>query len=178
MLSIIEVCQLTGKSEKTIYRMMNSGSLPFTQQDGKRLIKKKDALSLLPHSNVKEIEKRDNLEQKVVTLTNEVIRLSGLIEILIEGQETPISNLSQLEGQKDKGITQNSSSGKRQKLSSNEIRAQKAKNQLFDALDTLSAKNQIPLYRGAPSVTGIHRITGIDRGTISKYLQEWIKINS
>lgn len=175
MLSILEVCQLTGKSEKTIYRMMNNGVLAFTQKDGKRLIDKDDALSLIPHSHVKEIEKKDAVEQKLATLTKEVVRLSELVEQLIDSQKG-ISSSNQKQINQEQNLP-SFAFEKKSKLSSNEIRAQKARKQLFDALDDLKEKDRIPTYRDAPSITGIHKITGIDRGTISKYIQEWIDEN-
>ncbi|EOW9280381.1 TPA: helix-turn-helix domain-containing protein [Vibrio cholerae] len=165
MLSILEVCQMTGKSEKTIYRMMSNGKLPYSQIDGKRFVEKEDVWALIP--NKASLDKRDSLEQKISTLTNEVIRLGGLIELLIDS----------------KGASQTSSSDEEQrntrqhKTSSNEIRAQKAKSRLFEELDKLKKTNEIPMYRNAPSITGIHKITGIDRGTISKYLSEWVSRN-
>lgn len=162
MLSILEVCQMTGKSEKTIYRMMNNGKLPYAQIDGKRFVEKEDILSLLP--NKSDIERRDNLEQKISILTNEIVRLSGLVESLLNNQESTRT----LEADSLPPLFK-----KQQKISSNEIRAQKAKKKLFEALDELKINGEIPLYRNSPSVTGIHRITGIDRGTISKYIKEW-----
>lgn len=170
MLSIIEVCQMTGKSEKTIYRMMNNGKLPYTQINGKRFVDRENILNLLPNKD--EIEKKDNLELKISTLTNEIIRLSNLVETLVNNQES-----SKLINNASEDQVSPPPFKKQHKISSNEIRAQKAKNKLFEALDDLNHSGNIPFYRNAPSVTGIHNITGIDRGTISKYLQEWIDKN-
>lgn len=164
MISILEVCQMTGKSEKTIYRMMNNGKLPYHQIEGKRFVEEEDVLALIP--NKAALNKKDSLEQKISTLTNEIIRLSGLIESLIDTKNTHQTS-SYDEKQSNLQV-------KRQpKISSNEMRAQKAKSRLFEALDKLKETNDIPMYRNAPSITGIHKITGIDRGTISKYLSEW-----
>lgn len=157
---------MTGKSEKTIYRMMNNGKLPYTQIDGKRFVEKEDILSLLP--NKSDVERRDNLEQKISILTNEIVRLSGLVESLLNNQESTRT----LEADSLPPFFK-----KQQKISSNEIRAKKAKIKLFEALNELKDSNSIPVYRNAPSVTGIHRLTGIDRGTISKYLPEWLDRN-
>ncbi|PSW76158.1 hypothetical protein [Photobacterium angustum] len=55
----------------------------------------------------------------------------------------------------------------------NELRSLEAKNRLFSALDELKSRDEIPLYRGKPSITKISEITGIDRGTISKYIKDW-----
>lgn len=171
MLSILEVCHLTGKSEKTVYRMMNNGKLPYTQIDGKRFAEKEDVLKLLPNKH--EIEKRDYLEQKISVLTNEVIRLSGLIELLVNSHEKNKNTAHPLiDNVFDDSLK------KQPKISSNEIRAKKAKIKLFESLDKLNKNNKLPMYRGLPSVTGIHRITGIDRGTISKYIKEWMDSNS
>lgn len=150
MLSILEVCQMTGKSEKTIYRMMSNGKLPYSQIEGKRFVEEENVWALIP--NKASLDKKDSLEQKISTLTNEIIRLSDLIESLIDSKNT-------------------------YQTSSNEMRAQKAKSRLFEELDKLKETNEIPMYRNAPSVTGIHKITGIDRGTISKYLSEWVLRN-
>lgn len=167
MLSIVEVCQMTGKSEKTIYRMMNNGKLPYTQIDGKRFVDRESILSILPNKN--KIEKQDNLEQKISTLTNEIIRLSTLVETLINRQESSIQ---------PKSTSEDLTFKKQQKISSNEIRARKAKIKLFEALNELKESDSIPIYRGTPSITGIHRLTGIDRGTISKYIKEWMVLNA
>ncbi|EGQ8494478.1 helix-turn-helix domain-containing protein [Vibrio cholerae] len=169
MLSILEVCQMTGKSEKTIYRMMGKGKLPYSQIEGKRFVEEEDVWALIP--NKASLDKKDSLEQKISTLTNEVIRLSGLIESLIDAKSTSQTSNND-EGQKDKTQVK-----RQNKISSNEMRAQKAKSRLFEELDKLKETNEIPMYRNAPSVTGIHKITGIDRGTISKYLSEWVSRN-
>ncbi|ENM3803748.1 hypothetical protein NTH48_003277 [Vibrio cholerae] len=141
---------MTGKSEKTIYRMMSNGKLPYSQIEGKRFVEEENVWALIP--NKASLDKKDSLEQKISTLTNEIIRLSDLIESLIDSKNT-------------------------YQTSSNEMRAQKAKSRLFEELDKLKETNEIPMYRNAPSVTGIHKITGIDRGTISKYLSEWVLRN-
>lgn len=58
----------------------------------------------------------------------------------------------------------------------NELRSLEAKNRLFSALDELKSRDEIPLYRGKPSITKLKEITGIDRGTISKYINEWLEM--
>ncbi|MDY7588613.1 helix-turn-helix domain-containing protein [Vibrio cholerae] len=166
MLSILEVCQMTGKSEKTIYRMMSNGKLPYSQIEGKRFVEEENVWALIP--NKASLDKKDSLEQKISTLTNEIIRLSDLIESLIDSKNTYQTSSNDEEQRYATQV-------KRQhKISSNEMRAQKAKSRLFEELDKLKETNEIPMYRNAPSVTGIHKITGIDRGTISKYLSEWV----
>lgn len=58
----------------------------------------------------------------------------------------------------------------------NEQRSLEVKERLFSALNTLKEKDEIPLYRGKPSISKLKEITGIDRGTISKYLEEWLEL--
>ena len=58
----------------------------------------------------------------------------------------------------------------------NEQRSLEAKNRLFAALDDLKSRDEIPLYRGKPSITKLKEITGIDRGTTSKYINEWLEM--
>ena len=181
MLSILEVCQMTGKSEKTIYRMMNSGALPFTNVGNKRYINKSD---LAPHIPKRSSYSEDiDVSKKIDVLTAEVTRLSTLVEALIQHQHFYQSD-NKSKNQKTVNDNQIQSNdkvayrvSKHPPSSSNEMRAQKAKAQIFEALNELKISDSIPLYRGSPSITGIHRITGIDRGTISKYLKEWIDNN-
>lgn len=58
----------------------------------------------------------------------------------------------------------------------NEQRSLDAKNRLFAALDDLKSRDEIPYYRGKPSVTKLKEATGFDRGTISKYINEWLEL--
>ncbi|HIF9291758.1 TPA: hypothetical protein ACX6Q0_003814 [Photobacterium damselae] len=60
--------------------------------------------------------------------------------------------------------------------SPNQQRALEVKEKLFSALDELKSREEIPLYRGKPSMTKLKEITGIDRGTISKYINEWLEM--
>ena len=63
-----------------------------------------------------------------------------------------------------------------QNISTNQLRALEAKERVFSALNDLKSKGAIPLYRGKPSLTKLREITGIDRGTISKYINEWLEM--
>ena len=93
---------------------------------------------------------------------------------VIEGRMEAVENrLSALENTKqvkvkDKTINQN--------ISANQQRALEAKERVFSALDDLKSRDEIPLYRGKPSLTKLKEITGIDRGTISKYINEWLEM--
>ncbi|PHZ59836.1 hypothetical protein [Photobacterium leiognathi] len=58
--------------------------------------------------------------------------------------------------------------------SPNQQRALEVKERLFSALDELKAEVKSPLYRGKPSITKLKEVTGIDRGTISKYIR-WLE---
>ncbi|WP_318492191.1 hypothetical protein [Photobacterium leiognathi] len=60
--------------------------------------------------------------------------------------------------------------------SPNQQRALEVKERLFAALDELKSRDEIPLYRGKPSITKLKEVTGIDRGTISKYISEWLEM--
>lgn len=63
-----------------------------------------------------------------------------------------------------------------QNISANQQRALEAKERVFSALNDLKSRDAIPLYRGKPSLTKLKEITGIDRGTISKYINEWLEM--
>jgi hypothetical protein len=175
MLSIQDICQSTGKSEKTIYRLMNDGKLPYKTIGNKRYCTQEDVsanFKVNPKSNV-EME----LSNKLETLTKEVARLSNMIELLFnnlqkEGDNQRLSNVSQ--GQSKSLIEATNRTTPPPSSSSNEIRAEQSKRKLFSALDKLKESHSLPMYRGRPSITGLYRITGIDRGTISKYIEEWI----
>ena len=86
----------------------------------------------------------------------------------IENRIEAIENrLSALENRKSANV----------KTSPNQQRALEAKEKLFSALDELKNREEIPLYRGKPSMTKLKEITGIDRGTIAKYINEWLDGN-
>ncbi|KWU29474.1 hypothetical protein AVL52_23345, partial [Vibrio parahaemolyticus] len=77
----------------------------------------------------------------------------------------------------EKNDTQKSLVSKERLSGDNERRAEEAKNRVFNALNKLLETNSLPMYRGKISPSGVQRETGIDRGTISKYLEEWTELN-
>lgn len=178
MLSIQEICQATGKSEKTIYRMMNNGKLPYKTISNKRYVDLSDISSNFKIQTNTNTE--TELSKKLDMLTSEITRLSTLVEYLISNSSSrPPVNDSQKKHTDNQRLSQNFKQIKpeitrKPPSSSNEIRAKKSQMQLFEALDKLKESQNIPMYRGKPSITGIYKITGIDRGTISKYIEEWI----
>ena len=189
MLSIQEICQLTGKSEKTIYRLMNSGKLPYETIGNKRYSKHEDIASNFKVNTKNSVDME--LSKKVDILTAEITRLSTLVESLITPPLQTNQNRQRLKNEPhdNQRLSQDSQRPSKNSVntskeitrkppsSSNEIRAEKSKMQLFEALDKLKKSQSIPVYRGKPSITGIYKITGIDRGTISKYIEEWISKN-
>lgn len=52
-----------------------------------------------------------------------------------------------------------------------------AKNRLFLALNDMRDNGTIPLRGNKPNVSKISEVTGVDRGTISKYIDEWLETN-
>ncbi|WP_318511146.1 hypothetical protein [Photobacterium leiognathi] len=109
-------------------------------------------------------------EQSGRTRTDKLLNLLGYgcnqsdynaIEKRIKAVE---SRLSALEGTKQTDS------------SPNQQRALEVKERLFSALDELKSRDEIPLYRGKPSITKLKEVTGIDRGTISKYINEWLEM--
>ncbi|MCD9465505.1 hypothetical protein CJF25_21585 [Photobacterium phosphoreum] len=113
------------------------------------------------------------------TRTDKLLNLLGygcnqndysVIEKRIEAVENRLSALENTKQVKvkDKKINQN--------ISANQQRALEAREKLFSALDDLKSRDAIPLYRGKPSITKLKEATGIDRGTISKYINEWLEM--
>lgn len=160
-----EVCQVTGLSRKTIYRKMEKGILPFFIENGRRYIKNSDLdIFLTSIHNQVNVKKNEcccvRLHEEVTQLRLEIEKLTLSIESMTQPKDTvkealPIpkkNNNSKLSGDNAK-------------------RSEEAKQRLFLALSTME---EIPLYRGKPSITGIYRATGIDRGTISKYIDEYM----
>lgn len=90
------------------------------------------------------------------------------IEERMKAVENRLSALENTKQVKVKDTTHN------QKISANQQRALEAKERVFSALNDLKRRGAIPLYRGKPSLTKLKEITGIDRGTISKYINEWL----
>ncbi|WP_305843166.1 hypothetical protein [Photobacterium leiognathi] len=115
-------------------------------------------------------------EQSGRTRTDKLLNLLGYgcnqsdYSVIKKRLKAVESRLSVLESTKQ-------SSAKDEKNSSpNQQRALEAKERLFSALDELKSRDAIPLYRGKPSITKLKDVTGIDRGTISKYINEWLEM--
>ena len=118
-------------------------------------------------------------EQSGKTRTDKLLNLLGYgcnqsdynaIEKRIKAVE---SRLSLLESSSENKAKVNINQSNNQ---ANEQRSLEAKNRLFSALDELKSRDEIPLYRGKPSITKLKDVTGIDRGTISKYINEWLEM--
>ena len=113
------------------------------------------------------------------TRTDKLLNLLGhgcsqgdyaVIEKRFEGIESRLSLLESSSENKAK-VKINQSNNQ-----ANEQRSLDAKNRLFAALDDLKSRGEIPYYRGKPSVTKLKEATGFDRGTISKYINEWLEL--
>ncbi|MGF1832045.1 hypothetical protein L4D04_23510 [Photobacterium angustum] len=125
----------------------------------------------LPQQVIELIDK-----QKGKTRTDKLLNLLGhgcnqddysVIEKRLELVERRLAMLESLSDGKLKEKVSNQA---------NEKRSLEVKERLFSALNTLKEKDEIPLYRGKPSISKLKEITGIDRGTISKYLEEWLEL--
>lgn len=163
-----EACQVTGLSRKTIYRKMENGQLPYTIENGKRYIKNNDLESIKKtsqQSNKNVLVECASLKDEITALRDEIRRLTTALESLTQLSDSAPSSQVTQKGDSDTLNITKSLSG------DNAKRSEEAKKRLFTALDTM---DEIPMYRGKPSITGIYRATGIDRGTISKYLNEYM----
>ena len=92
------------------------------------------------------------------------------IDERMKAVENRLSALENTKQVKVKDTTNN------QNISANQQRALEAKERVFSALNDLKSRDAIPLYREKPSLTKLKEITGIDRGTISKYINEWFEM--
>ena len=113
------------------------------------------------------------------TRTDKLLNLLGygcnqndynVIEDRLEAVENRLSALESTKQVKVKNTTNNKN------ISANQQRALEAKERVFSALNDLKSRDAIPLYREKPSLTKLKEITGIDRGTISKYINEWLEM--
>lgn len=158
-----EACQITGLSRKTLYRKMVKGLLHYSVENGKRYIMRENITPFIQSKEVKKVSSNVNCE--CVGLREEVTELRKKIEALT----VAIGSITQVNvTEKTNQVTLDDT----KKLSGdNAKRSEEAKQRLFAAL---SSMNEIPMYRSKPSIAGIHRATGIDRGTISKYLNEYM----
>jgi len=162
-----EACQVTGLSRKTIYRKMEKGLLFYSIENGKRYICSEDLAPFVKSEQVEKVGK-NYAYCECVGLRNEVTALRRKIEKLTTAIESMTRKSVTTTIQKSDTETSHATKA----LSGdNAKRSEEAKLRLFAALKTM---DDIPMYRGKPSITGIHRATGIDRGTISKYLDEYM----
>ncbi|KYY00755.1 helix-turn-helix domain-containing protein [Vibrio parahaemolyticus] len=181
LLRINDTCHVTGLSRKTIYRYMDKGTLKYQEINGKRYISLID-LEKIAHAkkNKSMSQKNDDTNAEITSLKNEIKMLKNSILELCEHINTTNKMLEKSVSKKSiktQSGTQKSSLAKEKPSGNNERRAEEAKKRVFNALDKLLKDNSIPLYRGKISPSGVQRETGIDRGTISKYLQEWSEKN-
>lgn len=162
-----EACQVTGLSRKTIYRKMEKGLLVYSVENGKRYISSEDLAPFVKSEQVKKVSKNNvcceciGLREEVTELRHKIEKLTTAIESMTQ---TNVTTTTQ-KGDTDTPNATKSLSG------DNAKRSEETKQRLFAALD---AMEEIPMYRGKPSITGIHKATGIDRGTVSKYLGEYV----
>lgn len=165
-----DACQVTGLSRKTIYRKMGNGLLPYFVENGKRYVCGEDLAPYIQSSPTKTVSS-NNTQKECVRLREEVTQLRRSVEKLTALVESMTQNNDSTNVTHDtaKRVTDKSNDTKTQ-AGDNAKRSEEAKQRLFTALD---AMKEIPMYRGKPSITGIHKATGIDRGTVSKYLDEW-----
>jgi len=165
-----EACQVTGLSRKTIYRKMEKGLLAYSVDNGKRYIYSEDLATLTQPCQVKTVS-GNNANNECVGLRDEVTQLHHKMDALtavIESMTQKFDTLN-IVAEINKSDTEDTCNTKT--LSGdNAKRSEEAKQRLFTALD---AMKEIPMYRGKPSITGIHKATRVDRGTVSKYLDEW-----
>lgn len=164
-----EVCHATGLSRKTIYRKMSDGSLTYSVEKGKRYIEEA-ALKALAKSKKPMTVHEDKVCHVCVGLRDEVTRLRLEIERLATAVETLTQENDTKKGNTEAPIGRPQLKNSTSPTGDNAKRSEEAKKRLFSALDSMK---EIPLYRGKPSITGIYKATGIDRGTISKYLSEY-----
>lgn len=156
MLTIKEVCQLTQLSRKTVYRRMSEGVISYTQINGKRLVSPDSIAHLIVSTESNSVS---NVSE------SECVKLRQSVDILTQKIDQLISMISS-----QNSVTVSQVKIKNGKVSDNEKRAQDARERVFKLLESYSNK--------VPSVAQMHRDSGIDRGTISKYLKEWNKINN
>ncbi|EOX3946367.1 helix-turn-helix domain-containing protein [Vibrio alginolyticus] len=184
LLRINDACHVTGLSRKTLYRYMDKGILEYREIDGKRYI----SLSDLKSTQLTKKQKRrkdttsdTNLEinalrEEIKLLKNSILELNETIRqvMLVQIGNTPTPKDSVSGAKSD---THTNLTSKERLSGDNERRAEEAKNRVFNALNKLLEANSLPMYRGKISPSGVQRETGIDRGTISKYLEEWTELN-
>ncbi|WP_146154585.1 hypothetical protein [Photobacterium phosphoreum] len=159
MFSVLDACKKLKISRATLYRRMELNSIFGTVVCGKKVFTEQDIKDLWRDKK----QTSENLMTIVSQLSDKIDLLTLKFDSLISDHETMKGN-NQIHGR----ITD--SDTKTVTNTSNEKRAEETKKRLFDALSEMS---EIPMYRGKPSISGIHKATGIDRGTIAKYLPQW-----
>ncbi|ELU1680203.1 helix-turn-helix domain-containing protein [Vibrio parahaemolyticus] len=177
LLRINDACHVTGLSRKTLYRYMDKGALKYQEIDGKRYIALSDLKGIKrPPKKRNESRSDHDTSSEMIELKNEIITLKNSILYLNEHIKE-INDMLRTYVSKDeskKPIDTKKTPLKKENISGdNERRAEEAKKRVFSALDKLLESDSIPLYRGKISPSGVQKETGIDRGTISKYLPEW-----
>lgn len=181
LLRINDACHVTGLSRKTIYRYMDKGILEYQEIDGKRHIQLKDLKKIQrkkqtdPKIDTVSDTKSEikDLKEEIKSLKNSILQLTECLETVTRTLISDTNNFvsRHKKDTKKTAITAETLSG------DNERRAEDAKNRVFHALDLLLKNNALPMYRGKISPSGVQKETGIDRGTISKYLQDWLEKN-
>lgn len=184
LLRINDACHVTGLSRKTLYRYMDKGILEYQEIDGKRYINLSDLKSIQitkKQKSIKDTKSDTDLEintlrEEIKSLKNSILELNKTIRQIIPVQKNNITD-TKTNTSDTKSDTQKNLASKERLSGDNERRAEEAKNRVFNALNKLLEANSLPMYRGKISPSGVQRETGIDRGTISKYLEEWTKLN-
>ena len=177
LLRINDACHVTGLSRKTLYRYMDKGILEYQEIDGKRYISLSDLKSTQitkKQKNKKDTKSDTDLEinalrEEIKSLKNSILELNKTIRQIIPVQKGNVPDT--------KIDTKTNLTSKERLSGDNERRAEEAKNRVFNALNKLLEADSLPMYRGKISPSGVQRETGIDRGTISKYLEEWTELN-
>lgn len=184
LLRINDACHVTGLSRKTLYRYMDKGILEYQEIDGKRYISLSDLKStqITKKQKIRKDTKSDTdleinaLREDIKLLKNSILELNETIRQIMSVQRgnipTTKGNMSDTKSDTNTNLT-----SKERLSGDNERRAEEAKNRVFNALNKLLEANALPMYRGKISPSGVQRETGIDRGTISKYLEEWTELN-
>ena len=163
LFSVFDTCEKLKISRATLYRRMELNSVFGTVVCGKKVFTEQEIKSLA-------LDKKQASENLIIVVS----QLSDKIDLLSLKVDSLISDIEVIKGDKkiDKRLIVLDT--KTIISASNEKRAEETRKRLFKALSEMS---DIPMYRGKPSISGIHKATGIDRGAIAKYLPQWIDEN-
>ncbi|MGR5200994.1 helix-turn-helix domain-containing protein [Photobacterium damselae] len=162
MFSVSDTCEKLKISRATLYRRMEINAISGFTLKGKKYFTEHDV------NQLKSDKKHNN--DKLVNILSLLSDKIDLLSLKIDSLASDIDTIKS-EGKKYNCLTVSESKAVNR---GNEKRAEQTKNRLFKALDSMS---DIPMYRGKPSIAGIHKETGIDRGAIAKYLPQWIEEN-